>query len=100
MLYPHFGHGLIGREVLHEVQRLRESDVRTLHRLQLGAQGVLLGQGSRNPATRWLVRTALPLVLRSPVLPLVQRRLFFGAPLPPIDPAFSFRTPAKAAAGR
>jgi len=100
MLYPHFGHGPIGREVLHEVQRLRESDVRTLHRLQLGAQGVLLGQGSRNPATRWLVRTALPLVLRSPVLPLVQRRLFFGAPLPPIDPAFSFRTPAKAAAGR
>src|SRR5262249_10773508 len=100
MLYPHFGHGPIGREVLHEVQGLRESGVRTLHRLQLGAQGVLLGQGSRNPATRWLVRTALPLVLRSPVLPLVQRRLFFGAPLPPIDPAFSFRTPAKAAAGR
>src|SRR5262247_1227494 len=99
VLYPHFGHGPIGRELLHEVQRLRESDVRTLHRLQLGAQGVLLGQGSRNPATRWLVRTALPLFLRSPVLPLVQRRLFFGAPLPPIDPAFSFRE-ARAAAGR
>jgi 2-polyprenyl-6-methoxyphenol hydroxylase-like FAD-dependent oxidoreductase len=100
VLYPHFGHGPIRREVLQEVQRLRESDVRTLHRLQLGAQGVLLGQGSRNPATRWLVQTALPLVLRSPVLPLVQRRLFFGAPLPPIDPAFSFREPAQAAAGR
>ena len=99
VLYPHFGHGPIGRELLHEVQRLRESDVRTLHRLQLGAQGVLLGQGSRNPATGWLVRTALPLFLRSPVLPLVQRRLFFGAPLPPIDPAFSFRE-ARAAAGR
>jgi hypothetical protein len=44
-----------------------------------------------------LVQTAIPLILRSPLLPLVQRRLFFGAPLPPIDPAFSFREPAGAA---
>ena len=36
----------------------------------------------------------LPLVLRSPLLPMVQRRLFFGAPLPPLDPAFTFREPA------
>jgi 2-polyprenyl-6-methoxyphenol hydroxylase-like FAD-dependent oxidoreductase len=91
VLYPHFGHGPIGHEVLREVQRLREDDVRTLHRFQLGAQGVLLGQGSRNPVVRWLVQTAIPLIFRSPLLPLVQRRLFFGAPLPPIDPAFSFR---------
>jgi hypothetical protein len=33
----------------------------------------------------------LPLVVRSPLLPRVQRRIFFGAPLPPLDPAFSFR---------
>jgi len=33
----------------------------------------------------------IPLFLRSPLLPRVQRRLFFGAPLPPLDPAFSFR---------
>jgi len=26
------------------------------------------------------------------MLPRVQRRLFFGAPLPPLDPAFSFRS--------
>ena len=91
VLYPHFGHGPIAHEVLQEVRRLREADVRTLHRLQLGAQGVLLGQGSRNPLTKWLVQAAIPLVLRSPLLPLVQRRLFFGAPLPSIDPAFSFR---------
>ena len=32
---------------------------------------------------RWL--------LQSPLLPRVQRRIFFGAPLPPLDPAFSFR---------
>ena len=94
VLYPHFGHGPIGRGVLQEVQRLREGDVKTLHRLQLGAQGVLLGQGSRNPVTRWLVRTAVPLILRSPLVPLVQRRLFFGAPLPAIDPAFRFSEPA------
>ena len=43
-----------------------------------------------------LVRTAVPVILRSPLLPLVQRRLFIGAPLPPIDPAFSFRGPAGA----
>ena len=100
VLYPHFGHGPIGREVLKEVQRLREDDVRTLHRLQLGAQGVLLGQGSRNPIVKRLARTAIPLLLRSPLMPLVQRRLFFGASLPPIDPAFSFRESPRVAAGR
>ena len=100
VLYPHFGHGPIGRDVLREVQRLREADVRTLHRLQLRAQGVLLGEGSRNPIVKRLARTAIPLLLRSPLMPLVQRRLFFGAPLPPIDPAFSFREPARTAAGR
>jgi len=73
--------------------------VRTLHRLQLGAQGVLLGQGSRNPMVAWLVAKLLPLFLRSPLMPRAQRRLFFGAPLPPIDPAFGFRgeTPVSAA---
>jgi hypothetical protein len=30
-------------------------------------------------------------VLNSPLLPRMQRRMFFGAPLPPLDPAFSFR---------
>jgi 2-polyprenyl-6-methoxyphenol hydroxylase-like FAD-dependent oxidoreductase len=100
VLYPHFGHGPIRREVLQEVQRLRERDVRTLHRLQLGAQGVLLGQGSRYPVVRRLVQTAIPMILRSPLVPLLQRRLFFGAPLPPIDPAFSFREPAGATVER
>jgi 2-polyprenyl-6-methoxyphenol hydroxylase-like FAD-dependent oxidoreductase len=94
VLYPHLGHGPVAHDVLREVQRLREDDVRTLHRLQLGAQGVLLGQGSRNPLVRWLVQTGLPVFLRSPLLPRIQRRLFFGAPLPPLDPAFSFREPA------
>jgi hypothetical protein len=37
------------------------------------------------------VPALLPIFLRSPLLPLVQRRIFFGAPLPPLDPAFSFR---------
>ena len=100
VLYPHFGHGPIGHEVLQEVQRLREPDVRTLHKLQLRAQGILLGLGSRNPVTKWLLRAALPLVLGSPFVPLVQRRILIGAPLPPIDPAFSFREPAAIPAGR
>jgi 2-polyprenyl-6-methoxyphenol hydroxylase-like FAD-dependent oxidoreductase len=90
-IYPRLGRGPIPREELRTVQRLREDDVRTLHRLQLGAQSVLLGQSSRNPIVRWLIPRALPLFLQSPLLPRVQRRLFFGAPLPPLDPAFSFR---------
>src|SRR2546422_2249 len=89
-LYPHLGHGPIKREVLRAVQRLREDDVRTLHRFQLGVQGVLLRHGSRNPVVKWLVQTVIPVFLRSPLLLRVQRRLFFGAPLPPLDPAFSF----------
>ncbi len=93
-IYPRLGHGPIAREDLGAVQRLREEDVRTLHRLQLGAQRVLLGQGSANPLVRWLVPKVLPLLLPSPLLPRIQRRLFFGAPLPPLDPAFSFREPA------
>jgi hypothetical protein len=32
----------------------------------------------------------LPLALKSPLLPRIQRRIFFGAPLQPLDPAFSF----------
>jgi len=90
VIYPRLGHGPIGREELAAVQRLREDDVRTLHRLQLGAQRVLLSQSSGNPLVRWLVPRLLPLVLRSPLLPRVQRRLFFGAPLPPLDPEFRF----------
>src|SRR5580765_277755 len=99
VLYPRFGKGSIGRDVLQEVQRLREADVRTLHRFQLGAQRVLLGQGSSNPVVKWMAQTAIPLVLRSPLLPRLARRLFFGAPLPPIDPAFSFRGGAGVAVG-
>ena len=55
------------------------------------AQRVLLGQARGNPLARWLLPRALPLLLRSPLLPRLQRRLFFGVPLPPLDPEFSFR---------
>jgi len=96
VIYPRLGHGTIPREALAEVQRLREDDVRTLHRLQLGAQRVLLARPSANPLVRWLRPRLLRLALRSPLLPRLQRRLFFGAPLPPIDPAFSFREGAQA----
>jgi 2-polyprenyl-6-methoxyphenol hydroxylase-like FAD-dependent oxidoreductase len=90
-IFPRLGRGTIPNDALQEVQRLREGDVRTLHRLQLGAQRVLLGLGSGSRLTRALLPKLLPLFLRSPLLPRVQRRIFFGAPLPPIDPAFSFR---------
>jgi hypothetical protein len=76
------------------VQRLREGDVRTLHRLQLGVQRVLVGRGL---LAKWLFPKMLPLLLNSPLVPLIQRRIFFGAPLPPLDPAFSFREAPSAA---
>ena len=97
-LYPLLGRGPISHADLQGVQRLREADVRTLHRLQLKAQQALLGQGSSNPIVRWLIPVILPLVVNSPILSRMQRRLFFGAPLPPLDSAFSFREPAAASA--
>jgi 2-polyprenyl-6-methoxyphenol hydroxylase-like FAD-dependent oxidoreductase len=90
-IYPRLGQGPIPGSVLTRVQALREPDVRTLHQLQRRAGRALLGSGSRNPMVRWLVRRTLPLAVRSGLFPRLQRRLFFGAPLPPLDPAFSFR---------
>jgi 2-polyprenyl-6-methoxyphenol hydroxylase-like FAD-dependent oxidoreductase len=92
-LYPRLGRGPIAHADLQVVQRLREPDVRSLHRLQLRAQLALLAQP--NPIVKWLVPRVLPLFLQSPLLPRVQRRLFFGAPLPPLDPSFSFRESAR-----
>jgi len=95
-LYPRLGRGLISHADLQVVQRLREADVRTLHRLQLRAQQALLSPGSRNPIVRWLIPAILPLVVKSPLSSRVQRRIFFGVPLPPLDPAFRFHEPAAA----
>jgi 2-polyprenyl-6-methoxyphenol hydroxylase-like FAD-dependent oxidoreductase len=92
-LYPRLGRGPISRADLQVVQRLREADVRTLHRLQLQAQRLMLGRFDSNPVSKWMVPKVLPLLLRSPLMPRIQRRIFFGAPLPPLDPAFSFREP-------
>jgi len=100
-IYPRLGRGPIAKADLLAVQRVRQDDVRTLHRLQLGAQSVLLGQQTGNAFVKWLIPRALPWLLRSPLLPRIQRRLFFGAPLPPLDPAFSFaERPAPASAAR
>jgi 2-polyprenyl-6-methoxyphenol hydroxylase-like FAD-dependent oxidoreductase len=96
-IFPRLGHGPIPRSALARVQALREPDVRTLHGLQRQAGRTLLGSGSGNPLFRWLVRKALPIAVRSGLFPRLQRRLFFGAPLPPLDPAFSFRPPAPSA---
>jgi 2-polyprenyl-6-methoxyphenol hydroxylase-like FAD-dependent oxidoreductase len=90
-IYPRLGHGTIPKSVLARVQELRVEDVRTLHRLQRAAGRTLLGTGSANPLLRWIIPRALPLIVRVGLLPRLQRRLFFGAPLPPLDPAFGFR---------
>lgn len=97
VIYPRLGRGPIPRTELQEVQRIREADVRTLHGLQLRAQQLMLGQQSSNSLVKWLVPRMLPLLLRSPLMPRIQRRIFFGAPVPPLDPEFSFRSQAAAA---
>jgi 2-polyprenyl-6-methoxyphenol hydroxylase-like FAD-dependent oxidoreductase len=89
-LYPRFGRGPIPHSDLQAVQRIREADVRTLHRLQLGVQNVLIRQESQGWLTKHLMPMVLPLAFKSPLLPRIQRRILFGAPLPPLDPAFSF----------
>jgi 2-polyprenyl-6-methoxyphenol hydroxylase-like FAD-dependent oxidoreductase len=107
VLYPCLGRGPITHAALQAVQRLREEDVRTLHGLQLRGQQLLVGRGSQSRFVKWLTPKALWLLLRSPIMPRFQRRVFFGAPLPPLDPAFGFHEPAgeppnaaaKAAAG-
>jgi len=91
-IYPHLGHGPVAREDLAAVQQLREGDVRMLHRFQLAAQQALLASGGGRGLVSWLLPKVLPLLLHSPLLPRVQRRVFFGAPLPPLDPAFSFKS--------
>jgi 2-polyprenyl-6-methoxyphenol hydroxylase-like FAD-dependent oxidoreductase len=90
-IYPRLGRGPIPRSALARVQELREADVRTLHGLQRAAGKTLLGTSSRNPVIRWILPRALPLAARFGLLPRLQRRLFFGVPLPPLDPAFGFR---------
>ncbi|HZL72575.1 MAG TPA: FAD-dependent monooxygenase [Planctomycetota bacterium] len=90
VIHPQLGRGPIPRSALAKVQQLREADVRTLHRFQRRAGQILLGTGGRNPALRAFLQRGLPLVVRSRLFPLLQRRILFGVPLPPLDPGFRF----------
>jgi len=92
-IHPHIGRGPIPRRALARVQELREADVRTLHFMQRAAGRALLGTASRNALVRGLLPRLLPVIARSWLFPRLTRRIFFGVPLPPLDPAFSFRTP-------
>jgi 2-polyprenyl-6-methoxyphenol hydroxylase-like FAD-dependent oxidoreductase len=91
---PRLGRGPIPRAGLAAVQRIREADVRMLHRLQLQAQKVLIGPTRSSRLWRWLAPKALRLLMQSPLLPVLQRRVFLGPPLPAIDPAFRFQDQA------
>src|SRR5262249_35769152 len=90
VIYPRLGRGPIPRAELQAVQRMREADVRALHAPQLRGQSLLVGQERSNRFVKWAVPRMLPLLLNSPLMPRIQRRIFFGVPLPPLDPAFSF----------
>lgn len=93
-IFPRIGNGTVPKSELSRVQSIREHDVRTLHRLQRTAGSTLLGTGSSNPILRWGVPRLMALAIRAGLFPILQRRLFFGVPLPPLDPAFSFRNAA------
>jgi 2-polyprenyl-6-methoxyphenol hydroxylase-like FAD-dependent oxidoreductase len=99
-IFPRLGEGPIPKNALARVQALREEDVRTMHRLQRTAGSALLGTGSRNPVVRWAMPRLMALAIRVGLFPILQRRLFFGVPLPPLDPAFRFieENPQKSAA--
>src|SRR5215813_7584282 len=97
-IYPKLGRGPIAKADLLAVQRAREADVRTLHRLQLAAQNVLVGQQTGNALVKWLIPRLMTLAIKVGLFPILQRRLFFGLPLPPLDPAFSFRDAPPSAA--
>src|SRR5262245_34163362 len=90
-IYPQLGKGTIPKSALAKVQALREQDVRTLHKLQRTAGSTLLGTGSANPVLRWIAQRMMVFAMKVGLFPLMQRRVFFGVPLPPLDPAFSFR---------
>ena len=89
-IYPRLGAGPIPKTALARVQALRDKDVRTLHKLQRTAGTTLLGTGSGNPVVRWVVPRLMALAVKVGLFPILQRRLFFGVPLPPLDPAFRF----------
>jgi 2-polyprenyl-6-methoxyphenol hydroxylase-like FAD-dependent oxidoreductase len=90
VIFRHLGHGTIPRSALAEVQRLRDDDVRTLHRVQRGVAAVI-APGGGTAVTRWLRTVLVPIIVRTPLFTLLQRRIFFTVPLPPLDRAFSFR---------
>jgi len=97
-IFPRLGTGPIQKSALSRVQALREVDVRTMHRLQRTAGSALLGTGSGNPMIRWATPRLMALGIKVGLFPILQRRLFFGVPLPPLDPAFSFRDATSKAA--
>jgi len=97
-IYPQLGKGTISKSALSRVQELREQDVRTLHKLQRTAGSTLLGTGSSNPILRWMAPRMMVTAMKVGLFPLMQRRVFFGVPLPPLDPAFSFEEEKRASA--
>src|SRR5215471_10232102 len=89
-IYPRLGASPIPKSALARVQVLREEDIRTMHKLQRTAGSTLLGTGSGNPILHWIVPRLMALAVKVGLFPILQRRLFFGVPLPPLDPAFTF----------
>ena len=92
VIFPRIGRGPISAADLARVQEMREADVRLLHGFQQSVQQALIVQPYGNPLVAWLLPTLLPLLLVSPVLPMLQRWLLFETSMPPIDPEFSFRS--------
>ena len=90
-IYPQPGPGADPAGRAGEGPAAARADVRTLHRLQRRAGRALLAPGGGTRSRTLAAPIRVPLTVRSPLLPRLQRRMFFAVPLPPLDPAFSFR---------
>jgi 2-polyprenyl-6-methoxyphenol hydroxylase-like FAD-dependent oxidoreductase len=88
VVFPRLGNGPIRGVELARVQQAREDDVRLLHRFQHNVQQTLIVQPYTNPWLAWALPKLLPFLLLSPVLPMLQRWLFFETSTPSVDPRF------------
>ena len=91
VIFPQVGRGPIPAAQLARVQAARESDVRLLHRFQHNVQQALIVQPYVNPWLAWVLPRLLPVLLLSPILPMLQRWLLFETSMPTLDEEFSFR---------
>ncbi|RAP77701.1 FAD-dependent monooxygenase [Paenibacillus montanisoli] len=72
---------------LHQIQTIRQREIRMVHRLQKRAEGIVM---ERPQLFRMMASNVVPFLSNSSIAKLVQRRAFFLSSPLPIDPSFRF----------